>query len=102
MIHLALPHRTQASWDQRFVHRSAGADLKLGPGYGRSRTADTYSAIGPGSVPITHQVSGSCPGRRRGATLPLTYHYSCRFLPLASPKAKESQRFPSTLVRLSN
>lgn len=25
----ALPNRTQASWDQSFVHPSAGADLKL-------------------------------------------------------------------------
>jgi len=80
----------QASWDQRFVHRSAGADLKLGPGNGSwsSTTTDTCSAVGPASVTSAHQVSGSCPGR--GATLPLTYHHSCRLLLLASQRIAAS------------
>jgi hypothetical protein len=70
------------------------------PGLWISRTTGTCSAMGPGSVAIAHPGVCSCPGR--GATVPLTYHHSCRLLLLTSPRAKESQRCPSTLVRLQS
>ncbi|KAG9967038.1 hypothetical protein KCU61_g173, partial [Aureobasidium melanogenum] len=76
--HLALPNRTQASWDQSFVHRSAGADLKL----------DLVDA--PPWALVPHRPSGVCVSvptqvwRHSAANVP-------PFLPLAAsckPSAK--------------
>lgn len=91
----ALPNRTQASWDQSFVHRSAGADLKLGlVDYGPCRC----SAMG--LVPQRHQVSVYLFLPGSGATVPLTYHHPCRLLLPASPQPKTHSAFSSTLVKL--